>query len=146
MDSPGGPEGRGGLGERRGRREGAIVLLTVAGLSLAVGAETTFGSFLPSYVDCLRDVGLLHVGEAEADLMTSAFWAAFTFGRLGGGVAVIFIPPSPTDMLSLPLQVCLSLPWQTGHPFHPPLAHRCCAWSRLVARWWWWRRDLCLQS
>lgn len=54
-------------------------LVAVAGLFLAVyvGAEVSFGGWIFSYITAL---GL--AGEATAAYLTSAFWGAFTLGRL----------------------------------------------------------------
>jgi fucose permease len=58
---------------------GRALALTVAFFFLYVGAEIGFGGWIYSYA-----VGLRLASEATAAYLTSAFWGAFTAGRLAG--------------------------------------------------------------
>lgn len=70
------------------RSAGRALALTVAFFFLYVGAEIGFGGWLYSYA-----VGLRVTSESTAAYLTSAFWGAFTAGRLAGiPLAVRFAP------------------------------------------------------
>ena len=76
-----------------GWRRTALVALTTLFLLLVVGAETTLGAFMVTYVQEMAAVRRLpHAPglspQAEGDLLTTAFWVAFTAGRfLSGAVS-----------------------------------------------------------
>jgi hypothetical protein len=88
----------------------AAVALTVMALNCAVGAETTFGTFLVSYVETQRAAGNLAVSEVQADLMTSFFWTAFTVGRFGSVFLERLYPCHPTLVIAAQI-VVLELGW-----------------------------------
>ena len=88
----------------------AAVALTVMALNCAVGAETTFGTFLVTYVETQREAGSLAVSEVQADLMTSFFWTAFTVGRFGSVFLERLYPAHPTLVIAAQI-VVLELGW-----------------------------------
>lgn len=60
---------------------------------MVVGAETTMGAFLVTYVRGMTEAGRLSAAggagapRGEGELLTSAFWVAFTAGRFVNGAA-----------------------------------------------------------
>jgi FHS family Na+ dependent glucose MFS transporter 1 len=77
-------------------RRPVLVGLTVAFLLCVVGAETTLGAFLVTYVESSTALPLrAHgpSGRAEGDVLTTTFWVAFTAGRLLMGVLAARLPP-----------------------------------------------------
>jgi len=76
-------------------RRTVLVALTVCFLLCVVGAETTLGAFLVTYVEEIKLPPRAHgrVGREEGDVLTTAFWVAFTAGRLLMGVIAARLPP-----------------------------------------------------
>lgn len=86
-------------------------------LLAVVGAETTMGAFLVTYVEGMAEAGRLlpspagaagadagagAPGQAEGELLTSAFWVAFTAGRFGNGAASSRFRPACALLALLP--------------------------------------------
>mmetsp|Transcript_15160 Transcript_15160/g.36067 ORF Transcript_15160/g.36067 Transcript_15160/m.36067 type:complete len:387 (+) Transcript_15160:132-1292(+) len=80
-------------------RRWAGAVLTMFALNGAVGAEMTSGGFLASYMTSLSHAGEIDAGERQADLVTSAFWLAFTIGRLGSGALFQVLAGAPMIVL-----------------------------------------------
>ena len=70
------------------RGAGRALALTVAFFFLYVGAEIGFGGWIYSYA-----VGLRLASQVAAAYLTSAFWGAFTAGRLLGIPLAVRYPP-----------------------------------------------------
>jgi fucose permease len=84
-----------------------------------VGAETTLGAFLVTYVESTtalppRQHGAPS-GRAEGDVLTTAFWVAFTAGRLLMGVLAARLPPRQILAYELAL-LALSITLVLGAP------------------------------
>ena len=91
----------------------AAVALTVCALNCAVGAETTFGTFLVAYVETQREAGLVDVSEVQADLMTSFFWTSFTVGRFGSVFLERVFPAHPVLIIAVQILV-LEFGWMAA--------------------------------
>eukprot|EP00802_Teleaulax_amphioxeia_P012805 Tamp_12850.p1 GENE.Tamp_12850~~Tamp_12850.p1 ORF type:complete len:566 (+),score=84.82 Tamp_12850:26-1699(+) len=89
---------------------GTAVALTVLALCCAVGAETTFGTFLVAYVETQRHASFLDVSEVRADLITSFFWTSFTIGRFGAIFLERMYPSDPFCIMAVQIFV-LQLGW-----------------------------------
>lgn len=78
------------------RSDPLMVLFIALFLALYVGAEVGFGGWIFSYA-----VGLGLAPEAQAAYLTSAFWGAFTVGRLVSIPAAAFFRPRAVLALDL---------------------------------------------
>ena len=89
-------------------RRSALVALTVAFLLCVVGAETTLGAFLVTYVEAIGLPFRAHAknGREEGDILTTTFWISFTAGRLLMGVVAARLPPRRILACELGLLVC----------------------------------------
>eukprot|EP00961_Rhodomonas_salina_P292492 3932982-Rhodomonas_salina.1 len=81
------------------------IWLTALALCAAVGAETTFGTFLVAYVEAQRSAGLLTTTEARADLMNSFFWTVFTVSRFGSVALERAFPSDPFAVMAVQVAV-----------------------------------------
>ena len=67
------------------------VIATALALNASVGAETTFGAFAEAYVigqQTKHPGRLANISESERDILSSAFWCSFTFGRFACAFAL----------------------------------------------------------
>ena len=67
------------------------VIATALALNASVGAETTFGAFAEAYVigqQTKHPGRLVNITESERDILSSAFWCSFTFGRFACAFAL----------------------------------------------------------
>ena len=67
------------------------VIATALALNASVGAETTFGAFAEAYVigqQAKHPGRLANISESERDILSSAFWFSFTFGRFACAFAL----------------------------------------------------------
>jgi fucose permease len=90
-------------------RRALLVTLTVAFLLCVVGAETTLGAFLVTYVEESSALpARLHgpSGRQEGDVLTTLFWVSFTAGRLLMGVLTARMPPRHILAAELALLAC----------------------------------------
>ena len=102
--------GRSDAGEPRS--DPLLVLFIALFLALYVGAEVGFGGWIFSYA-----VGLDLAAEAQAAYLTSAFWGAFTVGRLVSIPAAAFFRPRTilaADLLGALASVGLLLLWPSS--------------------------------
>lgn len=94
----------GGDASSAGWRRVLWVVGTALAMNASVGGETTFGTFLEAYVGAAREDGRLDMGDAAADLLTSAYWTSFTVGRFGASAVAVAIPwLSPEALLAAQL-------------------------------------------
>ena len=89
-------------------RRPALVALTVVFLLCVVGAETTLGAFLVTYVEAIKLPYRPQAknGREEGDVLTTTFWVAFTAGRLLMGVVAARLPPRRILAYELALLAC----------------------------------------
>ena len=98
-------------------RRAALLTLTVAFLLCVVGAETTLGAFLVTYVEEVHLPLRAHgpAGRTEGDLLTMSFWIAFTAGRLLMGVLAARLVPrsilaAELSLLAVAITLVLAAP------------------------------------
>ena len=102
-------------------RRPALVALTVAFLLCVVGAETTLGAFLVTYVEAIKLPYRAHAknGREEGDVLTTTFWVAFTAGRMLMGVIAARLPPRrilacELALLAFSITLVLAVPGSRG--------------------------------